>query len=91
MLGGRRRALSDRRQHDPQPIGLDGERVEIHTYLGTSRLAAPVDLYDADMVFHGHAHHGTLEGKTPKGIPVFNVSMPVLRRDLDRAFHLLEI
>src|SRR5262245_31243187 len=75
----------------PIPDTVRGERVEIHTYLGTSRLAAPVDLYDADMVFHGHAHHGTLEGKTPKGIPVFNVSIPVLRREKDRAFLLLTI
>jgi hypothetical protein len=31
-------------------------------------------------VFHGHAHNGILEGKTSTGIPVYNVSAPVLRK-----------
>jgi hypothetical protein len=30
------------------------------------------------MVFHGHAHHGCLEGRTSTGVPVFNVAMPLL-------------
>jgi len=29
-------------------------------------------------VFHGHAHHGCLEGRTSTGVPVFNVAMPLL-------------
>jgi hypothetical protein len=29
-------------------------------------------------VFHGHAHHGRTEGKTTSGIPVYNVSWPLL-------------
>jgi len=68
-----------------------GERLEIRTYLGTSRLASPVDLYGADVVFHGHAHHGSHEGKTQRGISVYNVSQPLLRRVLDRTFQLFEI
>lgn len=28
---------------------------------------------------HGHAHIGAPEGRTPAGIPVFNVALPVLR------------
>jgi hypothetical protein len=31
-------------------------------------------------VFHGHAHYGSLEGATTNGIPVYNVSMPLLRK-----------
>jgi hypothetical protein len=31
-------------------------------------------------VFHGHAHHGTPEGRTRNGIPVYNVSMALLQR-----------
>jgi hypothetical protein len=31
-------------------------------------------------VFHGHAHRGTLEGRTSTGIPVHNVAMPLLMR-----------
>jgi len=29
---------------------------------------------------HGHAHGGALEGRTSTGIPVYNVSMPLLTR-----------
>ena len=32
------------------------------------------------VVFHGHAHRGQLEGKTKGGVPVYNVSMPLLSR-----------
>jgi hypothetical protein len=38
-----------------------------------------LDTLGADIVFHGHAHHGSLEGVTPGGIPVRNVSLPLLR------------
>jgi len=31
-------------------------------------------------VFHGHAHRGTPEGRTSTGVPVYNVSMPLLTR-----------
>src|SRR5215208_4720208 len=36
--------------------------------------------YSVDAVFHGHAHRGTLEGKTVNGVPVYNVSKPLLQR-----------
>ena len=69
----------------------NGENVEIRAYLGSSRLAAPVDTYGADVVFHGHAHHGTLEGKTNGGVPVYNVAQPVVRRTLDKPLFILEL
>jgi hypothetical protein len=31
-------------------------------------------------MFHGHAHGGSEKGVTPGGIPVRNVSQPVIRR-----------
>jgi hypothetical protein len=31
-------------------------------------------------VVHGHAHRGQLEGATKNGVPVYNVSMPLLTR-----------
>ncbi len=68
-----------------------GERLEIRSYLGTSRLSAPIDLYGADMVFHGHAHHGSHEGKTAQGVPVYNVAKPLLRRVLERDYLLVEL
>jgi hypothetical protein len=39
----------------------------------------PIDALGADVVFHGHAHHGSFEGRTPTGIPVYNVAQPLLR------------
>jgi len=29
-------------------------------------------------VFHGHAHRGSLEGRTKGNTPVYNVAMPLL-------------
>ncbi len=70
----------------------EGEVPELRPFLGTSRLAMPVDAFGAQAVFHGHAHHGALEGRTPKGVPVYNVAMPLLRKCLaDRRFRVLDI
>lgn len=55
-----------------------GERLEIYPYLGCSRLEEPLMRYPVDVVFHGHAHKGTAEGRTAQGIPVYNVAMPLL-------------
>ena len=57
-----------------------GEPREIYPFLGSSRLAEPIDRYGASVVLHGHAHHGHPEGRTATGIPVHNVSLPLLRR-----------
>jgi len=57
-----------------------GEAPEIIPFLGTSRLEEPINRYGVTAVFHGHAHHGTLEGRTREGIPVYNVALPLLRR-----------
>jgi len=57
---------------------VEGEPHEIFPYLGTSRLEEPLNRYPVNVVFHGHAHHGALEGRTAKGTPVFNVAMPLL-------------
>ena len=42
------------------------------------RLEEPLNRHPVDVVFHGHAHHGTLEGRTAAGTPVYNVAMPLL-------------
>src|SRR5512132_1866078 len=76
----------------PIAATTEGEIPELRPFLGTSRLAMPVDAFGAQAVFHGHAHHGALEGRTPKGIPVYNVAMPLLRKHLqDRRFRVLDI
>jgi Icc-related predicted phosphoesterase len=69
----------------------DGEPAEIRPYLGTSRLVVPIDSFGAAAVFHGHAHHGAPEGRTPRGVPVYNVAMPVLKRVWDARFRTFEI
>jgi Icc-related predicted phosphoesterase len=55
-----------------------GEPREIYPYLGCSRLEEPLARYAVTAVFHGHAHHGTAEGKTLGGTPVYNVSLPLM-------------
>jgi uncharacterized protein len=64
------------------PIGatVKGEPPEIYPYLGSSRLAEVIDRHGADLVVHGHAHHGSPEGKTTAGIPVHNVAMHILQQ-----------
>lgn len=57
-----------------------GEPEEIFPFLGSSRLEEPLRLHPVDFVVHGHAHLGTAEGTTDGGIPVYNVSMPVLEK-----------
>lgn len=57
---------------------LEGEPQSIYPFLGSSRLLTPIDTLGADVVFHGHAHHGTFEGRTPAGIPVYNVAYQIL-------------
>ena len=72
---------------------VEGEPQEIYPYLGSSRLEEPLTRYPVDAVFHGHAHHGALEGKTEGGVPVYNVSLSLLQRSFpDRPpFRILEL
>ena len=57
---------------------VEGEPREIYPYLGCGRLEEPLTRYPVTAVFHGHAHHGTAQGTTSNGIPVYNVSLPLL-------------
>jgi Icc-related predicted phosphoesterase len=59
---------------------VQGEPLEIYPYLGSSRLAEVVDRHGANLVVHGHAHHGAPEGRTTGGIPVHNVAMHILQK-----------
>lgn len=59
-----------------------GEPEEIYPFLGCSRLEEPLERYPVDAAFHGHAHRGALQGATRVGTPVYNVAMPLLRRQL---------
>src|SRR6266702_7645900 len=64
--------------YSPIRATVEGEPLEIFAYLGTSRLEEPLNRHPVNMVFHGHAHHGSLECRTSTGVPVFNVAMPLL-------------
>jgi Icc-related predicted phosphoesterase len=72
---------------------VEGEPPEIFPFLGSSRLEEPLNRYSVTAVFHGHAHHGHPEGRTSSDIPVYNVSMPLLKQtQTDHLpFRLLEI
>jgi Icc-related predicted phosphoesterase len=59
---------------------VEGEPREIYPYLGSSRLEEPLTRYPVDAVFHGHAHHGSPEGRTMGNVPVYNVSIGLLQR-----------
>jgi Icc-related predicted phosphoesterase len=64
----------------PVAATVDGEPPEIFPFLGSSRLEEPIGRYPVSLVLHGHAHRGKLEGMTKNGVPVYNVSMPLLTR-----------
>jgi Icc-related predicted phosphoesterase len=59
---------------------VEGEPLEIYPFLGSSRLEEPLNRYEVDLIFHGHAHRGSAEGHTACGAPVYNVAAPLLRR-----------
>jgi Icc-related predicted phosphoesterase len=64
----------------PTSETLVGEPEPIWAFLGTDRLAPPIAEHEPDLVLHGHAHHGTFEGRIG-AVPVYNVSVPVMRQD----------
>lgn len=55
-----------------------GEPEQIFPFLGSGRLSEIIDRHQAILAVHGHAHHGSLEGKTTGGVPVYNVALPLL-------------
>jgi Icc-related predicted phosphoesterase len=76
----------------PIPETLAGEPPEIFPFLGSSRLAETVDRFDGvQLALHGHAHKGTYEGRTPRGVPVYNVARPLLLQQFGRPYVLLEV
>jgi Icc-related predicted phosphoesterase len=66
--------------YSPVQETVDGEPPEIYPFLGSSRLEDPINRFPVALVVHGHAHQGRIEGRTSKGVPVYNVSMPLLTR-----------
>lgn len=71
---------------------IEGEPSAIFQYLGSQRLCEPIDRFDhVKAVVHGHAHHGTYEGRTPRGTPVYNVAQFVLKPKFGKPYVILEV
>lgn len=78
--------------YSPISQTVTGEPLEVYPLLGTSRLEEPIDSFAVNAVFHGHSHHGSPLGKTGRGIPVYNVSLPVMKRvQPDEPYVIIEI
>src|SRR5580700_5354495 len=78
--------------YSPIAAPVQGEAPEIFAFLGTTRLAEVVDRHGADLVLHGHAHHGQLEGKTIGGSPVYNVAITLLQaQKASAAYRIFDI
>jgi Icc-related predicted phosphoesterase len=65
--------------YSPVVDTVEGEAREIFPFMGTSRLGEVVDRHGANLVVHGHAHHGKMDGRTPGGIAVHNVAISRLQ------------
>jgi Icc-related predicted phosphoesterase len=69
-----------------------GEPEAIFPFLGSSRLSEPLNRRHVFAAFHGHAHIGSLEGKTSTGVRVFNVAKPILAKAGYKCpFYLFEV
>jgi Icc-related predicted phosphoesterase len=79
--------------YSPIQATVEGEPLEVYPFMGTSRLEEPLNRYALTAVFHGHAHHGSLEGHIANNVPVYNVSLPLLRNKFPEQapFRILEI
>jgi Icc-related predicted phosphoesterase len=61
----------------PTVSTLGTEPILKHFLLGNMELARAIDESDADLVIHGHAHHGNPIGRTKGGTPVRNVAYDI--------------
>jgi Icc-related predicted phosphoesterase len=78
--------------YSPTIETLEGEPPAIFQYLGSQRLADAIDRFDhVKAVVHGHAHHGTYEGRTPRGVPVYNVAQFVLKPLFGKPYAVIEV
>jgi Icc-related predicted phosphoesterase len=78
--------------YSPIQATVEGEPLEIYPFLGCSRLEDPLTRFPVTAVFHGHAHHGRLEGRTRTEVPVYNVSLALMREHSpDHPFRIVEV
>lgn len=78
--------------YSPVVETVQGEPPEIFAFLGSARMGETIDRFDGvKCALHGHAHRGAYEGRTARGVPVYNVAKPVLNRDLGVEYALIEV
>jgi len=78
--------------YSPTVETLEGEPPAIFQYLGSQRLADAIDRFDnVKAVVHGHAHHGKYEGRTARGVPVYNVAQFVLKPLFGKPYVVIEV
>lgn len=78
--------------YSPIAETLEGEPIEIYQYLGSQRLADALDRFEnIAFAVHGHAHHGSYEGRTLRGTRVYNCAQFVLREKFGKPYTVLEV
>ncbi len=78
--------------YSPVAETVMGEPEQLFPFLGCSQLAEPLNRRNVDAVFHGHAHHGHIEGRTSGGVKVFNVARPILMKaGYELPFYIYEV
>ena len=76
----------------PISTTVAGEPEVIYPFLGSSRLAEPLERQKVVAAFHGHAHAGAIKGETKNGIKVYNVAKQVLAKGgYPQQYYLLEV
>jgi Icc-related predicted phosphoesterase len=90
MRGVRSKRAAVVLHYAPIEATVEGEPQEIYPFLGCSRLAETIDRFKVSLVVHGHAHHGRYEGRTPAGIPVYNVAQH-LEKPTGRPYGVFDI
>lgn len=69
-----------------------GEPEEIYPFLGSSHYEEVINRREVSVVFHGHAHNGTFEGKTKTEVPVYNVCQSLLNNQFpDQQYFIYEL
>jgi Icc-related predicted phosphoesterase len=78
--------------YSPVVETLEGEPIEIFQYLGSQRLADALDRFEnIAFAVHGHAHHGSYEGRTLRGTPVYNCAQFVLRQKFGKPYAVFDV
>jgi Icc-related predicted phosphoesterase len=78
--------------YSPVVETLEGEPIEIFQYLGSQRLADALDRFEnIAFAVHGHAHHGSYEGRTLRGTPVYNCAQFVLREKFGKPYAVFDV